>query len=216
MRFPTTPFVDPEVGRPHVRDAGQSNFRYTPDGSPHRQVQVMFLSKIFPHFDTRPDFVGFAAFRTQYGTVDGLECGFFLPKSEVAKIWVLVRTRSLGDGPIALDWKFSCELTAGADLLLAEEIFHSGYTQWDWGNGVEDTLVGETTRLTVSRGAVDGSAVSRAGDSGSPVFSYESSTGKAWLAGILWGSDLQSSSTFSPISGVKTDLGSMTVWSPAF
>lgn len=29
--------------------------------------------------------------------------------------------------------------------------------------------------------------VGRAGDSGSPVFQYESSTGKAWLGGIMWG-----------------------------
>jgi hypothetical protein len=62
----------------------------------------------------------------------------------------------------------------------------------------------------------DFSAVARSGDSGSPVFQYESSTGKAWLGGILWGSDGSSTSVFSPISGVKTDLGSLTVYSKFF
>jgi hypothetical protein len=52
-------------------------------------------------------------------------------------------------------------MKVGGNILIAEEIFHSGYMQWDWGNGVENTLVGEITRLTVSRGDVDGSAISR-------------------------------------------------------
>jgi hypothetical protein len=119
----------------------------------------MFTPKSPSHFDTRPDFVGLGTFRTQYGLLQKVECCFFLPKSEVARIWVLVRASSTGDG-ILVTWKFSCEMRVGGNVLTAEEILHSGYTQWDWGNGVENTLVGEITRLTVSRGDVDGSAVS--------------------------------------------------------
>jgi hypothetical protein len=52
-------------------------------------------------------------------------------------------------------------MKVGCNILIAEEIFHSGYCQWDWGNGVENTLVGEITRLKVSSGDVDGSAISR-------------------------------------------------------
>ena len=120
------------------------------------------MLKNSPHFDIRPDFVGCATFRAQHGTVGRFECGFFLPKSEVAKMWVLVRVGSPDDSPIVLCWRFSCELTAGSDVLTGEEIFHSGYTQWDWGNGVENTLVGEITRLTVNRGDVRSSAISKA------------------------------------------------------
>jgi len=114
-----------------------------------------------PDFDVRPDFVGFATFRAQHGTVGKFECGFFLPRSEIAKMWVLVRVGSPRETPIVLCWRFSCELTAGFDVLIGEEIFHSGYTQWNWGNGVENTLVGEITRLTVNRGDVLSSAISK-------------------------------------------------------
>jgi hypothetical protein len=62
----------------------------------------------------------------------------------------------------------------------------------------------------------DFSAVARAGDSGSPVFQYEPATGKSWLAGIFWGTNGTSVSVFSPMAGVKTDLGSMTVSSPLY
>ena len=60
-------------------------------------------------------------------------------------------------------------------------------------------------------------AVVRSGDSGSPVFQYESATGKAWLGGIIWGYEYDAGyqSIFSPIDGIKTDLGSMTVTMPA-
>ena len=81
-----------------------------------------------PQFDVRPDFAGFATFRAQHDTVGKFECGFFLPKSEIAKMWVLVRVGSPSDSPIVLCWRFSCELRAGFDVLVGEEIFHSGYT----------------------------------------------------------------------------------------
>jgi hypothetical protein len=54
--------------------------------------------------------------------------------------------------------------------------------------------------------------VSRNGDSGAPVFTYNASLGTASLAGIHHSSS-GGYSYFSPISGVKTDLGSMTVYS---
>ncbi len=54
--------------------------------------------------------------------------------------------------------------------------------------------------------------VSRNGDSGSPVFKYNPTLGTASLAGIYhsFGGGV---SVFSPISGVKADLGAMTVYS---
>ncbi len=112
------------------------------------------------HLDTRPDFVGLGTFRTEHGLLQKLECCFFFPKSEVARIWVLVRGSWPDDG-ILVTWKFSCEMRVAGNILMAEEIFHSGYMQWDWGNGVENTLVGEITRLKVSCGDVDSSAISR-------------------------------------------------------
>ena len=114
------------------------------------------------YFDSRPDFVGFSTFRTEHGTVEKIESGFFLPKSEVAKTWVIMRVASHSSRPIFLGWRFSCELAVGSDVLIGEEIFHSGYTEWDWGNGVEDTLVGEITRLAVNHGDVRNSAISKA------------------------------------------------------
>jgi hypothetical protein len=113
-------------------------------------------------FDSRPHFLGLATFHAEYGIVGEFECGFFLPKSEVDKMWLLVRVGSPEESPVVLCWKSSCELIAGSNVLSGEEVFHSGYTQWDWGNGVENTLVGEITRLTVNRGDVLGSAISKA------------------------------------------------------
>jgi hypothetical protein len=57
--------------------------------------------------------------------------------------------------------------------------------------------------------------VSASGDSGSPVFTYNASLGTASLAGIMhsYGGGY---SIFSTISGVKTDLGAMTVWSDVY
>ncbi len=61
-------------------------------------------------------------------------------------------------------------------------------------------------------------AVVRSGDSGSPVFQYEASTGKAWLAGVVWGLIYPDhwESVFSPLDGIKTDIGAMTVSSLIF
>lgn len=61
-------------------------------------------------------------------------------------------------------------------------------------------------------------AVVRSGDSGSPVFQYDSDTGGAWLGGVIWGYEYDAvyQSIFSPLDGVKTDLGSMTAWSPIY
>lgn len=114
------------------------------------------------HFEDRPDFVGLGAFRAEHGSLERLECCLFLPMSEVAKIWILVRASSPGDSLTVVSWRFSCELRADGDVLIAEEIFHSGYTQWDWGNGAENTLVGEITKLTVNCGDVHSSKVSGA------------------------------------------------------
>src|SRR5580700_11012139 len=92
-----------------------------------------------------PDFVGLGSFRTERGFVESLECAFFLPASETARVWVLVRSR--GRSLVLLDWKFSCELVVGTGVLAAEDVFHSGYVSWDWGEGVEQTLIGDATRL---------------------------------------------------------------------
>ncbi|MGQ0702818.1 MAG: hypothetical protein ACT4PM_06765 [Gemmatimonadales bacterium] len=61
-------------------------------------------------------------------------------------------------------------------------------------------------------------AVSRNTDSGSSVFQYEASTGKAWLGGIVWGvlNIGYLETAFSSLDGIKTDLGSMTVYSSVF
>lgn len=56
------------------------------------------------------------------------------------------------------------------------------------------------------------SAVSNVGDSGSPVFQYEASTGKAWLAGIAWGRIVFTQETyFSSMVSVQAELGPLTV-----
>lgn len=120
------------------------------------------MTKSPPWLEGRPDVTGLGSFRTQHGTVENFECAFFLPPSETAKIWVLVRARARGDSPVVMDWKFSCDLAVGNDVLTAEEIFHSGYISWDWGEGAEDTLTGDITRLIVCRGDARGSQMLRA------------------------------------------------------
>jgi hypothetical protein len=113
-------------------------------------------------------------------------------------------------------WFVVGELSSGS-LLQGAALSKVGATSGWTGGTVQQTcanwfLIGSR----VLRCQYSVSAVARSGDSGSPVFSYEASTGKAWLAGILWGTDFQTVSVFSPISGVKTDLGAMTVSSPGF
>jgi len=119
------------------------------------------MTKSPPQFEGRPNFAGLGSFRTEYGTIQNLECAFFLPLSETAKIWILVRPRSRGEGPVVLDWRFTCELKVGTDVFAAEEVFHFGYVPWDWGEGAEGTLVGETTRLTVRYADAEDYPISR-------------------------------------------------------
>lgn len=116
----------------------------------------------FQSHDVRPDFVGMTVFRAEHDDLGRFECAFFLPKSELAQMWALVRVASLTANPFDFCWKFSCELHAGSEVAIGEEVFHSGYTEWDWGSGKENTLVGEITRLTVNRGDVGGSPISGA------------------------------------------------------
>lgn len=61
-----------------------------------------------------------------------------------------------------MSWKFSCQLCVGSDHLDAQEIFHSGWMDWDWGRGAENTLVGEVTRLHIRHGAVQNRKLVRA------------------------------------------------------
>jgi hypothetical protein len=89
----------------------------------------------------------------------------------------------------------------------------SGWTSGAIGSTCFDVWYSSSTML---RCQFDVTAVVKPGDSGSPVFSYELSTGKAWLAGILWGKLSGNDFIFSPLSGVKTDLGAMTVSKPVF
>jgi hypothetical protein len=119
-------------------------------------------------FDARPDFEGLGQFSAHGCALGDHECCFFLPAREVAKMWVLVKAVVAAENPLALNWRFSCQLKADDAILIAEEIFHSGYTEWDWGNGPENTLIGEITRLKVNRGDVGSSAISKVRFSATP------------------------------------------------
>lgn len=115
-------------------------------------------------------------------------------------------------------WYVVGELSSGS-LTQGTSLSKVGQTSGWTGGTVSSTCVdsyGFPTSTNIIRCQYIFSGISRAGDSGSPVFKYESSTGKAWLGGILWASAGSSGSIFSPISGVKTDLGSLTVWSGVF
>jgi hypothetical protein len=120
------------------------------------------MTKSPPRLERPPDLAGLGSFGVQSGVAQNFECAFWLPPSETAKIWILVRPRSGGEGPVILDWKFTCELEVGTDAFSAEEIFHFGYMPWDWGAGEQDTLVGEATRLTVRHGDAEDSPILRA------------------------------------------------------
>jgi len=75
---------------------------------------------------------------------------------------MLIRAGSLNESLIVASWKFSCELRLETNTLLAEEVFHSSYTAWDWGNGEQNTLIGEVTKLTITHGNVKSSPIVRA------------------------------------------------------
>ena len=113
-------------------------------------------------------------------------------------------------------WFVVGELSSGS-LLQGTALSKVGVTSGWTGGTVQQTCVDSyiaSSKLLRCQYLFSG--VARSGDSGSPVFSYEAATGKAWLAGILWGSNTQTASIFSPIAGIKTDLGAMTVWSSVF
>ena len=88
------------------------------------------------------------------------ECCFFLPQTEIAKTWMLIRAKT--QTLIALSWKFSCELRVEGQSLTAQEVFHSGWTGWNWGEGEENSLVGEVTKLTIAHGDAQNSAITSA------------------------------------------------------
>jgi hypothetical protein len=115
-----------------------------------------------PRFDSRPDFAGLGNFTAPNGATESCECCLFLPKDETAKIWMLIRTPVPTRNVAALSWRFSCELKVGGNFLAAEQVFHSGFVQWDWGRGAENTLVGEIVRLTAHHGDVHGTEISAA------------------------------------------------------
>lgn len=115
-----------------------------------------------PKFDRTPDFFGSGQFFADGRVLNDCMCCFFLPAQETAKMWILVRAPNPAKNLAALNWRFSCEFRVGDLVLSAEEIFHSSYTEWDWQqNGFETTLIGEITRLRVTRGDAGTSVISR-------------------------------------------------------
>lgn len=114
-------------------------------------------------------------------------------------------------------WYVTAELTS-SDLTQGTSVSKVGATSGWTGGTVSQTCIssyhvgGQNKHLLCQYSA---SFVSRNGDSGSPVFKYNSSDGTASLGGIVRaiGGGV---SYFSPIWGVKTDLGSMTVSAPVF
>jgi hypothetical protein len=126
------------------------------------QYEDIDMEKCLLKFDRKPDFIGVGRFFADGEVLDDYLCCFFLPTREVAKMWVLIRAPIPTENLVALHWRFSCELTVGSSVLFAEEIFSSGYTEWDWQqNGLETTLVGEITRLKINRDAPGASVVSK-------------------------------------------------------
>jgi hypothetical protein len=109
------------------------------------------------HFEGPSDFDGSGSFRTIHGADMTAECCFFLPQTEIAKIWMLIRTTT--QTLIAFSWKFSCKLRVEGLSLTADEVFHSGWTSWNWGAGDENSLIGEVTKLTIAQGDAQNSAI---------------------------------------------------------
>jgi hypothetical protein len=109
-------------------------------------------------------------------------------------------------------WYVTAELS-NSSLTQGMSISKVGATSGWTGATVDQTCItiynagGQNNDLLCQYAA---SYVSRSGDSGSPVFTYDSSQGTAALAGIHHSAG-GGYSYFSTIGGVKTDLGSMTV-----
>lgn len=114
---------------------------------------------------------------------------------------------------------------SNAQLSWGENVNKIGMASgWTWGF-VVGSCVDEIFLPTVARLCqYDAVATARPGDSGSPVFRYDTGipgTGTlAWLIGILHGAgvnfDGASYFRFSPISGVQKDLGPLITTSPLF
>lgn len=113
-------------------------------------------------------------------------------------------------------WYVVGEASSGS-LIMGASLSKVGSTS-GWTGGTIVSTCGDWQVATGKklRCQYEFSGVARGGDSGSPVFQFEDATGKAWLAGMMWGSNGSSATVFSPLAGIKTDLGSLTVSSPVF
>jgi len=121
-----------------------------------------------------------------------------------------------GSSTLTADPWFVVGELSSASLVLGAAVSKVGVTSGWTGGTIQQTCVDvywTSTKLLRCRYST--SAVVRSGDSGAPVFQYEASTGKAWLGGVIWGT-AATISYFSPLSGVKSDLGSMTVHSTVY
>lgn len=131
-------------------------------------------------------------------------------------------------GSLELDtsdpWYVVGELSSG-DLIQYSSVskvgFASGWTGGEIASTCFDRLNYPTSGKAL-RCQYSTHAVNAGGDSGGPVFQYDTTTSTAYLAGLIYGCIDYGPpyycqlSTFSPIWGVKTDLGAMTVSSPIY
>ena len=69
--------------------------------------------------------------------------------------------RGAREGVIQWHGTFDCELRLTKDVLVAEDVYHSGWIGWDWGSGTEEnTLVAEISKLTITHGNPENSGIS--------------------------------------------------------
>jgi hypothetical protein len=122
----------------------------------------------------------------------------------------IARTSGANNGSLTITGNFSITAEGGASV--GQTVHKIGRTT-GWTRGavtntcvnvnVSGTNVTQLCQTLVSAGV-------GAGDSGSPVFRRQGTTGNVTLVGILWGGSGTSLYVFSPISNIEAELGALT------
>ena len=124
----------------------------------------------------------------------------------------IARTSAPNNGSITITGNFN--ITAEGAASAGQQVHKIGRTT-GWTRG---SVAGTCVNVNVSGSNITQlcqtlvSAGVGSGDSGSPVFRRQGTTGNVTLVGILWGGSGSSLYVFSPISNIESELGALTTF----
>jgi hypothetical protein len=124
----------------------------------------------------------------------------------------IARTSGVNNGSLTISGHFT--ITAEGGAVAGQQVHKIGRTT-GWTRG---SVTGTCVNTNVSGSSITQlcqtwvSAGVGGGDSGSPVFRRQGTTGNVTLVGILWGGSGSTLYIFSPISNIESELGALTTF----